>query len=155
MKLTLEHLAPYLPYNLNIYYELLNDRNQQAWRLTPTNVNFCIENQNKPILRPLSDLTKEIEVNGEKFIPIVELLKIIYADKLHPEEDSYYNEIEYGLTGHARAWFKYRAQLEIMIPDFNLLKQPYFIVNKLFEWHFDVFNLIENNLAIDINTLNK
>jgi hypothetical protein len=24
----------------------------------------------KPILRPLSDLTKEIEVNGEKFIPI-------------------------------------------------------------------------------------
>jgi len=26
-----------------------------------------------PILRPLSDLTKEIEVNGEKFVPIVEL----------------------------------------------------------------------------------
>lgn len=30
---------------------------------------------------------------------------------------------------------------------------PFWVVQKLFEWDFDVFNLIENGLAIDINTL--
>ena len=35
----------------------------------------------------------------------------------------------------------------------DLLEHPLNIINKLFEWHFDVFGLLENNLAIDKNTL--
>ena len=36
-----------------------------------------------------------------------------------------------------------------------IFKQKYWIAQKLFEWHFDVFGLIEAGLAIDINTLNN
>jgi len=73
------------------------------------------------IARPLSDLTKEIEVNGEKFVP---------QDKL-PHLD-----------------------LKWLINSDNLiLKTNYEDVLKLLSWHFDIYNLIENGLAIDVNTL--
>lgn len=66
------------------------------------------------ILHPL-DLTKEIEHNGEKFVP---------RDKF------YGNPL-----------------------DFKIRENSYDVVQKLLEWHFDIYNLIEKDLAIDINTL--
>lgn len=81
----------------------------------------------KLILRPLSDLTEEIEVNGEKFIPMTKLEEL-YPDHIsvNPRpvmsnetiEMSYYKEYE-----------------------------------NLFEWHFDLFGLIEENKAVNINTI--
>lgn len=76
----------------------------------------------KPILRPLSYLTKEIEVNGEKFVPHIKLGG-------RPNLKDY--DIEY-LSNH------------INDMSFGLIKQ-------LIEWHFDVFGLIEKGLAIDFN----
>ncbi len=85
MKLELKHLAGYLPYNLKICYMILDlkngdpntgdidDRMKDCFMiLTPlmlSKLDF------KPILRPLSDLTKEIEINGEKFAPNINLSK--------------------------------------------------------------------------------
>ena len=87
----------------------------------------------KPILRPLSDLSKEIEVNGEKFKPSFvlsrdyknaeEFIHLIITEK----EEDYYKDI--------------------------LSHMPLCIAQKLFEYHFDVFGLIEKKLAIDINTI--
>jgi hypothetical protein len=37
----------------------------------------------------------------------------------------------------------------------DVLNQPYKQIEKLLEWHFDIFGLIEAGLAIDINTLEK
>ena len=37
--------------------------------------------------------------------------------------------------------------------EFKAKNTPYWIMEKLFKWHFDVFNLLEKGLAIDINTL--
>ena len=90
----------------------------------------------KPILRPLSDLTKEIEVNGERFVPIewlnknksVKLIKVINTQ----------GDIEV-FNGKTSNWRFFE----------------YCVIEKLFEWHFDVFGLIEAGLAIDINTLNN
>ena len=70
----------------------------------------------KLILRPLSDLTKEIEHNGERFVPIVLL------------ED--YIDFQYGYE-----------------------RIEYWKIQQLFEWKFDIFNLIEKGEAIDVNTL--
>jgi len=78
----------------------------------------------KPIFRPLSDLTKEIEHNGVKFIP---------AQKL--------GESGFVFPGHT--WVH------------MVLELPYWVIEKLIEWHFDVFGLIEKGLAIDINTIEK
>ena len=75
-------------------------------------------------LRPLSDLTKEIEYNGVKNILIDSLLdKDIILFNLY---NSY--SVDYKLLRHGD-------------------------VEKLFKYHFDVFGLIDKGLAIDINTL--
>lgn len=103
-ELKLEHLAPYLPYGLKVS---VNEGKLQY----------------RPILRPLSDLTKEIDHNGERFVP---QSKMSHLD------------------------------LEWLITSKNLImKTNYEDVLKLLEWNFDVFGLIDQGLAIDINTLNN
>ena len=143
MKLELKHLAPYSPYKLNYFvdfedsdvavYEMIGmftDSGEIYLDGYETN----LDSKNcKPILRPLSDLSKEIEVNGEKFKPSFvlsrdyknaqEFIHLIITEK----EEDYYKDI--------------------------LSHMPLCIAQKLFEYHFDVFGLIEKGLAIDINTL--
>lgn len=76
----------------------------------------------KLVLRPLSDLTKEIEHNGEKFVPLIKMGL--------PNKTSVYNDITYVIKkGHT----------------------PYIEMQKLLEWHFDVFSTIDQKLAINLN----
>lgn len=78
-------------------------------------------------LRPLSDLTREITHNGETFVPMEKLMKE------HP--------VAYG----------YYASLDSCQSD----SLPYSIMRDLLSWHFDLFDLLSDNLAIDINTISK
>ena len=91
----------------------------------------------KPILHPLTDLTKEIEHNGEKFTPYIELLRMSYfnvddmtQDELNDYKDAYSSNVD-----------------PMLIPFLDGLK--------LIEWHFDLFNGIESGEAIDVNTLDE
>jgi hypothetical protein len=134
--LELKHLAPYLPYGLNFK----TDFDHIFYRMSGLEINKSIvvlkaKNNakntkrlllkklinSKPILRPLSDLTKEIQVNGEKFVP-KEWLRLNYISE------------NIGLN---TAVWSYRT------------------IEKLLEWHFDVFGLIDKGLAVGINTLEK
>lgn len=81
--LTLEHLAPYIPYGLTVFskvtkstYELIGLSKYELMIADRDSFNgwYAINNF-KPIFRPLSDLAKEIEHKGEMFIPIIELYK--------------------------------------------------------------------------------
>lgn len=136
MKLELKHLAGYLPYGLIVRVEDYKrdyvgrefdevvgfhqwDSLNLFWSVLTDGGSKPSIDKIKPILRPLSDLTKEIEVNGEKFVP---------------KEYLQYNYIGESI-GMNVATFSHR------------------LVQKLLEWHFDIYGLIENNLAIDINTL--
>lgn len=99
IKLELKYLLPYGAYRVKGKY---ND-SDEIWELDceiletdyVNNKNpvysYLGENACKPILRPLSDLTKEIEHNGEKLVPLYSL-----------GEDIFYNwlkkEIEYTST---------------------------------------------------------
>jgi len=143
MKLELKRLAPYLPYGLNVIEEEIGEKFQVAGFnvsnnefLIHDNIEGSIEeysvNLLKPILRPLSDLTKEIEVNGEKFVPAFRTQ--LHLDKSLP------------LLHHGRILLENRIITNTI---------SYSDMQFLISLHFDVFNLIENNLAIDINTLNK
>lgn len=163
-KVELKHLAPYLPYGLKYHLPLDSERFESIMENEPfylalpfmdetektkhfveyEKMYLCQKNPQimwddnklflgqmisslgfeeddvyldevKPILRPLSDLTKEIELNGEKFVPIQE------------------------------------TDIDIPFTSDLLFLVTYGDVQKLLEWHFDVFGLIENNLAIDIN----
>ncbi len=137
MNIEIKHLAAYLPYGLKIqllrheYFGIYQHYSLRNWSDYPISfpVNEGIEyaamlSEVKPILRPLSDLTKEIEVNGEMFVP-VERLDEIYGQTLESSEA--YHLIQ------------------------PITLEPYILIRQLLEWHFDIFN--PNNLAIDINTL--
>ncbi|TDQ27677.1 hypothetical protein [Tenacibaculum caenipelagi] len=52
--------------------------------------------------------------------------------------------------------FNENERSQILRNDFNPLTMlSYTSIQRVFEWHFDVFGLIEKGLAVDINTLNK
>ena len=128
MKLELKHLAPYLPYALKIQ-GITHGEIAELSCCTETSVNITTRSFQygmwadifdiKPILRPLSDLTKEINMYGD----------MVSAYEILPrrEKEDYKNPI----IGY---WSWDAMQI-------------------LFEWHFDVFGLIELGLAIDKNTL--
>lgn len=145
--LKLEHLTPYLPYGLRALFGhdgvrimTVCTRSHVGRNLECGSGNFIYTyNRVKPILRPLSDLTKEIEHDGEKFVPNVKLKHIrIGIDIYKP--------------------LNLDRPLEINIETENYSQQidlydGYLVVQKLIEWHFDVFGLIDKDLAVDINTL--
>lgn len=166
MKLELKHLAPYLPYGLNIYnsafmfrsnwneneigvmigvtdniqnetFDIVMIRERDKYKLQDSRNHF------KPVLRPLSDLTKEIDY-GLSTYSFIDLFEI-------GDCDGCVYEFEHGNI-------KTIESLESIsrhnsYNDINYL--PSAVVNMMIEYHFDVFGLIEQNLAIDINTLNR
>ena len=146
--LTIKELAPYLPYRLkgksNQYdsidlllgiYGTMGHSLTLCHRINNHNTcdYDCNVNEFKPILRPLSDLIKEIEVNGEKFVPA-------YRTQVHIN-DKY---LPFTVNG--------RIVLENRIVTNTIL---YTDMQYLISLHFDVFGLIEKDLAIDINKLVK
>lgn len=128
-KLELKYLANYLPYNIigispsgNKFY-LSTSSNMLGKGIESRNIDTFLNDEFKLILRPLSDLTKEIEVNGERFVPI---------------------------NKFPSSWQRYTNN-EIQVNNIQALNYRTFQL--LLEWHFDVFGLIEKGLAIDFNTL--
>ena len=90
----------------------------------------------RPLLRPLSDLTKPIEHKGEKFVP------------------SYKLGVDRGFEFYKPSNFDLEINFET--PNYSTqidLFTGFLIVQKLIEWHFDIADLISKGEAIDVNTL--
>jgi len=132
--LTLEYLAPYLPYGI----KCLTYNNQIEYiSLEPMPdpdyicVSDFLKNTNfKLILRPLSDLDKPlIGINEPNFKPSSRYDLRFYDGEWCEEYYAEYGEtpIAYIPVGGYNSW-------------------P-------FKYHFDVFGLISQGLAVDINTL--
>lgn len=103
MKLELKHLCAYLPYGLEMIHE-----KGTTHILTVGNFGYRLLDS-KPILRPLSDLTR--------------------------------------LGSNERWW---RDQIALGIERIS-----YCDFEELLKEHYDVFNLIPEGLAVDINTIKK
>ncbi len=128
-KLTLKHLAPYLPYGLNFQYTAPNGNTEcnTVLKLTIDNIDWLSHLEfNKPILRPLLDLTKEHE------------------DELY----ELWRDVE-KITIESRIGFS------IAMKDYVVHKMPYYAVEYLISKHYDINKLIEKGLAIDMNTIKK
>lgn len=131
MKIKAHQLAPYLPYGLKAKFQKTQDRKCRKYVIGTIGAMYCEKNGDvsitcfdtvnaapytfKPILRPMTDLTKE------------ELI-----------EQGFTSYIDY-LTHEKR----------------TPLEAPYNKVQYLLSKHYDVFGLIEQGLAIDINTIIK
>lgn len=145
MRLELKHIAPYLPHQLQIltpncegHLSILKGLKSNKFDqlcIRDSDDKWWINSSVKPILRPLSDLTKEIQtIHGEVFIPYKDI-------------ENQFN-IE-GLNNNLYYLVKREDDGNVFIS----LIENYQIIQILFQWHFDIFGLIENGLAIDINTL--
>jgi hypothetical protein len=147
MKLEIKHLAPYLPYGLKV----LGPVSDSDFRdLKPENIAVIIDDifgpQMKPILRPLSDLNKhndKVEIN-EHYINEV-LTNPEYGQE-YGVFSHYKGEIDIELDGDPQVRYD-----QTKIISFKCIQK---ITELLYKGHYDVFNLIPNGLAIDINTLN-
>ena len=141
--ITLKELSPYLPYKLKV---LLKDHfdlegNNHEFTLKWDNIITIKGDIRKPILRPFSDLTKEIEVNGEKFIPVEVLWgkgKTYVGTACIDSDNGFYP-----------AW---KIQHRYFL-NHGIDSADYRVIRLLLEWNFDIFNLIERDLAVDVNTL--
>ena len=147
MELEVKHLAPYLPYGLKVLHCTDKDFPKKEALLTISDYNWLIKQSYfKPMLRPLSDLTKEIEHNGEKFIPINELEKgengSIYSLFSSDGNNTQTITITYKMMGDTFT--------DYIINRNSIENTDYKYVQKLFEWKFDVFSLIENGLAVAV-----
>ena len=138
MKLEIKHLAPYLPYKLKIRcgeisHPILTCADTNEFEISVKEV--FINSAYKPILRPLSDLTKEIKIDSIKFIP-AEILFSVENNELQDFRD----------FGEIPEYWKDALKIKQKFYD-------YYQVEFLLEWHFDIFGLIKKGLAVDINTL--
>jgi len=182
-KLELKHLAPYLPYGLKSIDDCGNimviDWQHQSYTNSIVGLCHVLKTVNShansftPILHPLSDITKEIEVDGEKFVPLVKLYELSciqvvdvvldYKIEIIGEEDGCFGLVVIDEDGKRDGFSlntdSNKLQFQITFDKKNNRGSWYLnqleLINKLFEWHFDVFGLIDAGLAIDINTLNK
>lgn len=186
-QLTIKELIFYLPYSLNA--KMLNykcdyvgneidtiigleqwDKSGSLWSCLTIGGSKPSLSDIKPILRPLSDLIKEIEINGEKFVPIIEISKFLLGDRkvedygFSENKHYYYCETSDSINRQYCIFLEeYDLSLNISKKNFKMLEDrknniresysqlEYY--NMLYKWHFDVFGLIKKGLAIDINTI--
>ena len=155
----LKHLAAYLPYGLEIYDNVhkfsfnLSEKwaNELPIEFQPTfgkNIltQVLLDDTLKPCLRQLSNLTKEIEHNGEKFVPIDTI-----GEKVNDFCDLDFVTDWSDRGGNFLEYLDEFIQRKDNHHHLDFL--PFGFIQKLLEWKFDIFSLIEKGEAIDINTL--
>tara|TARA_R110000851_G_scaffold92662_4_gene202159 strand:+ start:1195 stop:1563 length:369 start_codon:yes stop_codon:yes gene_type:complete len=122
MKLELKHLAPYLPYGLSIKNSI-----GKVIELTVMDFGYHLDKGFKPILRPLSDLTKnDIALITE------------------------YSDIENVVfSGNPSSLYFTNTEEKTYLDDYVDS------LNYLYSRHFDIFGLIDKGLATDINTIKQ
>jgi len=127
--LELKYLAPYLPYKVRY-----KRNNNKAIILKRWDEWFKFDGV-KLILRPL-DLNKSIEVDGNRFIPILELTRKLYQR----EPESFNNEksCQIWLEDHLSSLKESKGYDNIL----------HWIFQDLIKWHFDLFGLYDKGLCI-------
>ena len=154
MKLELKHIAPYLPYGLNVTFEG-DDLIHEVVGLSIASKGVELMSQFgdygmagiedcRPILRPLSDLDKNITHKGKTFNPVKELIKMPLT-KENNALMAFYSLNTIGVGKYLEDVANYG--------DINLKYLSYPLAQKLMEWHFDIFGLHEKNLCVYYNEI--
>ena len=156
-KIELKHLAPYLPYGLSFSVNLNDVRDNfpnelRTLKLAETNIDLALK-IGKPILRPLSSITKEeaskliskaqgVSVNEDTFRIFKNNNDTIII------QYEYLNDVLLCLS------LSYTNRVFIATPYAiygsrkRVTSTPMFIYDWFIENHFDVFGLIGKGLAI-------
>lgn len=170
-KLTIEHLAPYLPYGLKVQLQYGDSEPMTINGLSDIeeydDIKIKVGYMDgehiwmfKPYLRPLSQLTEEITHNGETFVPIVALFNLRYAPNAYEIQclntDGHIHDMKvwWDKAKTSQSLFYYNANDMC----FGLLERSthqrlpfqHQMFQKLYEWHFDIHVLISSQLALEL-----
>lgn len=160
MKLTqepleLKDIASYLPYEVKVKHIsgkvfVANQIRGKKFIGYDDNFEACSHiEDSKLVLRPLSDLINDIVINGVTLLPI-KALDYLFGQHSEAFEEKY----DMIVTDNFIKIWQGKSFFVISI-DSTILDEPFRVVEKLIEWHFDVKGLIPQGKAIDMNTLNK
>lgn len=140
-ELKLEHLAPYLPYQLKGIDASFNNNIEVVEWVGELGINNCITyctniefKDFEPILRPLKDLFKSNKGKYTQDTLFEHISSITSSD------------VEEEFLSHL---FDFKDKLE----EVNFEYAPWSIMQSLFKYHFDVFFLINKGLALDKNDI--
>lgn len=128
----LKEIVGFLPYGLQVH-RVAEANNPHIVTLTTGVLMLWEDNyydEFKPIVRPMSDINKQIAYNREIFIPAEKY------DLIQDSEGNFFDRI-------------YADQCESPFVDVSITYRNEWI----FELHFDVYDWIKDGLAIDLNTL--
>ena len=151
MRLELKHLAPYLPYGLSFSVNLKDVRDNfpdelRTLKLAEISIDLALK-KGKPILRPLSSMTKEeayefgvlLTSEADMEDKEVGIGKMVFMGSIYPTimyqdkvDEDYSFMIQFSPTG---------------IRGMDLI--PYEAYEWLFSKHFDIFGLIEQELTVE------
>lgn len=135
-RLKLEHIAPYLPYGLKCYIKERKDEN------------------NNPIISVISGATHDyIIIDGEhedEYINYSDCIPLLYKVKDFDKMD---NEFDI-TTDFETAYVTNRDEIAFVnTSDKTYLSDISTVINFIYKMNIDIYGLIENDLAIDINTI--
>lgn len=184
-KLELKHLAPYLPYGLQVLTgdgigkiigvpdmltggDVIKVHFGANLKRKKFDLGFGGSEYNKPsnfgyyyinrvVLQNMFDKNDILDFSDSRAIPVLRPLPDLIKPCL-PEGKTPAEEMEDDLM---MGWcVAYDEAYEIITENEETLKAkvkmlPYEMIEWLFEHHFDVNNLIEQGLAVDINTIEK
>lgn len=164
-KLTLQILSAYLPWHPQLYNSYFKSYGiLKAGIVKKFETYGEMPAELKLLLRPLSDLTKEITHNGETFVPLVKLASIQFPEVEFTIEDErcfgrlnagvvlefviegeipFYKEYHNNIFGQAKS----EDYDDMFLANIN----PSEVREKLLKWHFDLFNLLESGDALPLN----
>lgn len=128
------------------------------------------------IFHPLSDITKEIEHNGEKFVPMKKLFNELIYEGNEDLENIFVDMDKFSFEKKGISNFIHSQNntdfMNLYVLDKKIVRtlhgnkygggrgsrafdylETMYLNECLFKWHFDIYGLIEKGLAIDKNTI--
>ena len=177
-KLELKDIAPYLPYDIKVCTSYGNNTLNKPKKLLGADIDRLRTSKSYsiyPLLRPMSDLIKEITHNGETFVPMLYLAGIEDRNNQYLDDDKEgepiigidENDFDMGSMTYAiTKRFVYDKDLKCFAIDIydegseleyreSFASKSYELLQVLYELHFDVNDLISRGLAINLNEVDN
>lgn len=155
-ELTLTYIAGYLPYGLKVlpcdgdspttvfemkYHPIKGDQRVVCGINTELKLSEIT-----PVLRPMSDLDKEITHKGETFIPIDCIAEMTREDG---KDSNWTHDLINWFGEYDPTWNT--CELLMALPEWLIIP----VIDKLSEWMYDYRGLIDAGLAVSVHDLKQ
>lgn len=159
--ISIEQLCHYLPYKPQVKWFRSDDNSFQTSEMNIFDYPLFSKTGYRLILRPMSDLIKEITIDKKTFIPLVECFKELVRGLES-------NPINFELTQKDHIFNLYHKDSKTVLSyctksrlfssnymklDNNEWIPQFFWNSMLCKWHFDTFGLIEEGMAFNLNEI--